>query len=73
MAEFAVFAESMQEPSRAILQIDKDITRSCSGEQKRLLRCKAVVYSASRHAVKELGLSSESRADFASMANRCHL
>jgi SAM-dependent methyltransferase len=47
MADFAVFAESLQNPPRAIVQIDNDTTRSGPGERKRLVRYKTVMYHAS--------------------------
>jgi SAM-dependent methyltransferase len=51
MADYAVFAESLQNPPRAIVQIDNDTTRSRAGDHKRLVRYKTVVYRvAEQHA-----------------------
>lgn len=44
-ADFAILAESLQNPPRAVVQLDSD-TRSPSGNRKRLVRYKTVLYSA---------------------------
>lgn len=44
-ADFAILAESLQNPPRAVVQLDSD-TRSPSGKRKRLVRYKTVLYSA---------------------------
>lgn len=44
-ADFAILAESLQNPPRAIVQLDSD-TRSASGGRTRLVRYKTVLYSA---------------------------
>lgn len=44
-ADLAILAESLQNPPRAIVQLDSD-TGSASGGRKRLVRYKAVLYSA---------------------------
>lgn len=44
-ADFTILAESVQNPPRAILQLDSD-TRSAPGSRKRLMRYKTVLYSA---------------------------
>lgn len=44
--EFSSFAESLQNPSRAMMEIDKDISRTIAGKRKRLIRYRAIVYHA---------------------------
>jgi len=44
-ADFAILAESLQNPPRAIVQLDSD-THSAAGSRKRLVRYKTVLYSA---------------------------